>query len=157
MAIVLWEEGLYDKCRIYATDMNETAIQQAQKGIFPLERMREYTDNYLSAGGKRSFSEYYTARYGNAIFRSDIRRNLMFSSHNLASDSSFNEFNAILCRNVIIYFDQALQIRAHDLFYQSLSMFGFMILGKQESIKFTPHESRYEVVDNREKIYRKVR
>lgn len=156
MAILLQEEGLYHRCRLYATDMNELVLKQAKAGIFRLDSMQEYTQNYLQAGGKRSFSEYYTAAYDHAIFASSLRENIVFSQHNLATDGSFNEFNAIFCRNVLIYFNQSLQQRVHQLLYESLSRFGVLGLGRQESLKFTPLEHQYEVLDKREKLYRRV-
>ena len=156
MAILLQEEGIYHRCRIYATDLNEMVLKKAKAGIYSLETMQEYTQQYLQAGGKRSFSEYYTAAYGNAIFRSSLRENIIFSQHNLATDGSFNEFNVILCRNVLIYFNQSLQERVHKLLYESLSRFGVLGLGRQESLKFTPHEHQYEALDKREKLYRRI-
>lgn len=156
MAILLQEEGLYHRCRIYATDTNEAVLQDAKRGIFPLERMQEYTQLYLKAGGKRSFSEYYTAAYDSAIFRTSLKENVIFSQHNLATDSSFNEFNVILCRNVLIYFDKDLQKRVHTLFYESLCSFGILGLGRQESIRFTPYEQSYEEIVKGEKLYRRL-
>ena len=157
MAILLQEEGLYDKSRIYATDMNEGVLKTAGNGIFPLRPMKEYTNNYIKAGGGRSFSEYYTAKYDNAIFRPSLKENIVFSQHNLAMDGSFNEFNVILCRNTMIYFDKSLQERVHRLLYESLGMFGFLGLGAKESIKFSPKEDCYERVEEPSKLYRKVR
>lgn len=157
MAILLQEEGLYHRCRIYATDMNEMVLRKAKAGIFSLRLMQEYTQNYLQAGGKQSFSEYYTAAYDNAIFRSPLKENIVFSQHNLAIDGSFNEFNVILCRNVLIYFNQVLQERVHKLLYDSLCVFGVLGLGHQESLKFTPHEKHYEDLESREKLYRRIR
>ncbi|MEH2417976.1 CheR family methyltransferase [Nostoc sp.] len=156
MAILLQEEGLYHRCRIYATDMNEKVLQNAKSGIFSLKLMQEYTHLYLKAGGKKSFSEYYTAAYDNAIFRASLRENVVFAQHNLATDSSFNEFNVILCRNVLIYFNQVLQKRVHELFYNSLCTFGILGLGRQESIRFTPYEQYYEEIIKGEKIYKKI-
>lgn len=156
MAIILQEEGLYHRCRIYATDMNEMVLKKAKAGIYSLDMMQEYTQNYLRAGGKRSFSEYYTAAYDNAIFRSSLRENVVFSQHNLATDRSFNEFNVILCRNVLIYFNKSLQERVHKLLYESLSRFGVLGVGRQESLNFTPHEHQYEALDQREKLYRRI-
>lgn len=156
MAILLQEEGLYHRCRIYATDMNEVVLKKAKAGIFPLKLMQEYTQNYLKAGGKQSFSEYYTAAYDNAIFRSSLKENVVFSQHNLATDGSFNEFNVILCRNVLIYFNQLLQERVHKLLYESVCMFGVLGLGHQESLKFTPQEKHYEELEGHEKIYRRI-
>jgi chemotaxis protein methyltransferase CheR len=157
MAILLQEEGLYDRARIYATDMNETVLRRARAGIFPLERMQEYTENYIRAGGRRSFSEYYTAGYGGALFTPALLKNVVFAQHNLVTDRSFSEFNAILCRNVLIYFDKALQSRVHRLFYDSLSTFGILGLGSKETLRFSKFESCYDQVVPGEKLYRKVR
>lgn len=157
MAILLQEEGLYDRARLYATDINEVVLQQAKAGIFPLERMQEYTENYIRAGGKRSFSEYYTAKYDGALFAPSLRQNVVFSQHNLVTDRSFSEFNVVLCRNVLIYFDRKLQQRVHGLFYESLVTFGILCLGSKESLKFSEYEACYEQIVGMEKIYRKVR
>jgi chemotaxis protein methyltransferase CheR len=157
MAIVLEEEGLYDRARLYATDINDVVLQRARQGIFPLDRMQEYTENYLRAGGKRSFSEYYTAKYDGALFTPALTRNIVFSQHNLVTDRSFSEFHVIFCRNVLIYFDKALQNRVHSLFYDSLVMFGVLALGSKESLKFSQYEPCYEKLSAAEKLYRKVK
>jgi len=157
MAILLEEEGLYERSRIYATDINEVVLQKAKSGIFPLERMQEYTENYIAAGGKRAFSDYYTAKYGGALFSPGLTKNVVFSQHNLVTDRSFSEFNVILCRNVLIYFDKTLQSRVLTLFYDSLAMFGILALGSKESLRFSPYEECYEQINGPEKIYRKVR
>ncbi len=155
MAILLQEEGLYQRCRIYATDMNEMVLKTAKAGIFPLGLMQEYSENYLQAGGKHSLSEYYTAAYDNAIFRSSLKENIVFSAHNLVTDGSFNEFNVILCRNVLIYFNQVLQERVHKLLYESLCIFGVLGLGHKESLRLTPYYKYYEELVSREKLYRR--
>ena len=157
MAILLEEEGIYDRARLYATDMNERVLRQARDGIFPLERMKEYTENYLRAGGAREFSGYYTAGYDGARFSPSLTRNVVFAQHNLVTDRSFSEFPAILCRNVLIYFDKALQARVHRLFYESLGTFGVLALGSRETLRFSPSEDCYEPLAGPEKIYRKVR
>jgi chemotaxis protein methyltransferase CheR len=118
--------------------------------------MQEYTQNYLRAGGTRSFSQYYTAAYDGALFSPTLRERVVFAQHNLASDRSFAEFNVIVCRNVMIYFDRPLQNRVHELFYESLPVYGLLALGSKESLRLSPLESRYEVIDPREKIYKKV-
>jgi chemotaxis protein methyltransferase CheR len=156
MAILLEEEGLYDRARLYATDINDVVLQRARQGIFPLDRMQEYTENYIRAGGKRSFSEYYTAKYDGAIFKPELTRNIVFSQHNLVTDRSFSEFHVIFCRNVLIYFDKTLQNRVHALFYDSLVMFGILALGSKESLKFSQYEPCYEKLSASEKLYRKV-
>ena len=157
MAILLQEEGLYERCRIYATDINEVVLQKAKEGIFPLDRMQEYTENYIAAGGKRAFSDYYLAKYGGALFNDELTRNVVFSLHNLVTDRSFAEFNVILCRNVLIYFDKSLQARVHNLFYESLAKFGVLVLGSKESMRFSPHEESYDQINGPEKIFRKAR
>jgi chemotaxis protein methyltransferase CheR len=156
MAMLLEEEGLYERSRIYATDINEVVLQKAKSGIFPIERMQEYTENYIAAGGKRSFSDYYTAKYDGALFSPALTKNVVFSQHNLVTDRSFSEFNVILCRNVLIYFDKTLQSRVLTLFYDSLAMFGILALGSKESLRFSPYEECYEQINGPEKIYRKV-
>ena len=157
LAILLEEEGLYDRARIYATDINEKVLHRARSGIFPIDRMQEYTDNYIRAGGARSFSEYYTAKYEGALFNRSLVRNVVFAQHDLVTDRSFSEFNVILCRNVLIYFDKTLQARVHGLFYESLVMFGILGLGSKETLRFSPYEPCYDSVSERDKIYRKVK
>ncbi|MGZ8829946.1 MAG: CheR family methyltransferase [Thermoanaerobaculia bacterium] len=157
MAILLQEEGLYDRCRIYATDINEAVLQKAKSGIFPLAAMQENTANYIAAGGTGTFSEYYTARYDHAIFRPSLRENVVFAQHNLVTDASFNIFNVILCRNVLIYFNSVLQARVQHLFLDSMEMFGTLALGKKESVRFTAVADNYQEVDADEKIYRRIR
>jgi chemotaxis protein methyltransferase CheR len=155
LAILLHEEGLLDRTRIYATDINEAVVQQARQGLFPLDKMQEYTENYQSAGGTRAFSEYYKAAYEHAQFDRSLAGNVVFAQHNLVQDRSFNEFQLIICRNVLIYFDKPLQNRVHRLFYESLVRFGVLALGHKESIAFSSHADDYEVVDPDERIYRK--
>nr|WP_094096250.1 protein-glutamate O-methyltransferase CheR [Paenibacillus physcomitrellae] len=157
MAILLQEEGLYDKARIYATDMNARSLEQAKEGIYGLQKMKLYTKNYIEAGGTRSFSEYYTAQYNSVIFHPYLRKNMIFAEHNLATDRSFNEFNVIFCRNVMIYFNETLRNRVHELFYESLSNFGVLVLGSKESIHFTDYSHCFEPLDRVEKIYRKIK
>jgi chemotaxis protein methyltransferase CheR len=156
MAILLEEEDLYRRSRIYATDLNEIALKKARDGIFSLDCMKEYAQNYALAGGKETLSDYYTtADYDHAIFNQALRKNVVFSHHNLATDSSFNEFNVVLCRNVMIYFNPTLQTRVHGLLYESLRRRGILVLGNKESLKGTGHEAYYEELDGRERIYRR--
>ena len=157
MAILLEEEGLYERVRMYATDINEVVVHRARAGIFPLERMQEYTENYIRAGGKRSFSEYYVAKYDGALFSPGLQRNVVFSQHNLVTDRSFAEFNVILCRNVLIYFARDLQTKVHGLFHESLVHLGVLCLGSKETLRLSTYESSYEELSVAEKIYRKVR
>lgn len=156
MAILLQEEGLYNRCRIYATDMDEVVLQQAKAGIFPLERMQDYTQSYQQAGGNQFFSEYYTASYENAVFSSSLKQNLVFFQHNLTGDGPFNEFNVILCRNVFIYFNRTLQQQVQNLFYKSLIRFGILGIGRQESLILSSYNQHYEELVGCEKLYRKI-
>jgi chemotaxis protein methyltransferase CheR len=155
MAIVLQEEGLFERCRLYATDMEAEALEKAKAGIFPLGLMQEYTANYLRAGGQGSFSEYYTAKYESAIFRQGLKKHMIFSQHNLTTDGSFNEFNVIMCRNVLIYFNAKLQDRVLNLFNDSLQRRGVLALGHRETLTATELDGRFEELDKREKLYKK--
>lgn len=156
MAIVLEEEGLYDRTRLYATDISDSALERARRGIYTAELMRKYTDGYHRAGGSADFSRYYVADGQNAIMSSQLKRNIVFSPHNLASDGSFNEFNVILCRNVMIYFGTELRDRAVKLLHDSLVRFGYLALGKKESIDPTPHASRFETLPGDQRIYKRI-
>ena len=155
MAILLEEEGLYDRCRIYATDMDSTVLDHARQGIFPLARMKEYTTNYFLGGGKRSLSDYYTAKYDGALFAPRLAKNVLFTQHNLAMDRSFSEFNVILCRNVLIYFDRTLKDQVLGLFNESLSTRGVLCLGRKESLRFTAFEQEFSALSARERMYRR--
>ena len=155
LAILLREVGLYDRTRIYATDINESVLASAAEGIYPVAKMQEFTENYLAAGGSRSFSDYYRVAYDRAQFDRSLSDNVVFAAHNLVSDRSFNEFHVIMCRNVMIYFDRTLQNRVHQLFLDSLSPFGVLALGRKETLAHSLHTERFEVLDEQERIYRK--
>ena len=155
LAILLTEAGLYERSRIYATDMNASVVEKAKSGIFPMEHMREYTANYLRAGGSAAFSDYYTANYDHAIFKASLRKNIVFAQHNLVSDGTFNEFNVILCRNVLIYFGTELQGRVYRLLHQSLRRFGVLALGRGETLRHTVIENEYDEIDMQERLYRR--
>ena len=157
LAILLSEAGVYDRTRIYATDLNEEVLDRARGGVFPLDKMREYTTNYIQAGGTEDFSSYYQARADGAHIDPALSRNVVFAQHNLVSDRSFNEFNVILCRNVMIYFARSLQDCVHDLFYESLTTFGVLGLGTKESIRFSHRADAYEPLDESVRLYRRVR
>ena len=157
LAILIKEAGLYDRTRIYATDMNEAALDQARAGSFPIAKMRDYTANYIEAGGTRSFSEYYGTTGDRVLFDRSLVENVVFAQHNLVTDRSFNEFHVILCRNVMIYFDRELQGRVHELLYESLVHLGVLGLGTREALNFTSHAGDYQRLDPDEQLYRKVR
>lgn len=156
LAILLAEEGLSERSRIYATDLSPTVLDQARAGVYPLGAMKEWTGNYLSAGGTATFSDYYVAREQSAIFLPALRANVVFAQHNLVTDASFNEFQVILCRNVMIYFNRQLQERVHELLHASLIRLGYLVLGRKESLRFSGHEGAYEVVSEPERIYRRT-
>jgi chemotaxis protein methyltransferase CheR len=155
LAIVLKEEGIYDRTTIYATDFNIEALDRARAGIYEIGRLQEATRNYQQAGGKRSFSEYYHARYQAAAMDNSLKERVVFSSHNLASDSVFGEMHLIFCRNVLIYFNYDLQNRALGLFTESLVHGGFLCLGTKEDLQFSDFSDRYEPVDKKARIYKK--
>lgn len=155
LAILLREEGLLERSLIYATDINARALDKARQGIFPLASLPGYADNYQQAGGKRAFSDYYTAAYGGVIFDKTLSANVTFADHSLATDSVFSETQLVLCRNVLIYFNKTLQDRALGLFHESLSHRGFLGLGSKESIDFSSYASHFEPLDKPERIFRK--
>jgi len=152
LAILLREEGLLDKARIYASDINDHALKKAQQGIYPLSRMQDSTFNYREAGGKEDFSDYYVARYGNALFDPDLKQYITFFNHNLATDHRFHQFEIILCRNVMIYFDAKLKAQALELFHESLNPMGILAVGNKESVHMKKH---FSCLDAHNRIYRK--
>ncbi len=155
LAVVLKEEGIYDRTTIYATDFNDGALEKARDGIYEIGKIQEATRHYQQAGGKTSFSEYYHARYDAAAMDSALKERMTFANHNLAVDRAFGEMHLVLCRNVLIYFASELQNRALRLFTESLVHGGFLCLGTKESLLFSEVSGRYEVVDEKAKIYRK--
>lgn len=156
MAILLQELNLYHKSLLYATDINPTVLEKGMKGIFPLSQMKKYSESYQLSGGKREFSQYYSANYDFAKFDESLRQKMVFSTHNLVSDRSFNEFQLILCRNVLIYFDKDLQSKVFQLFDESLEHLGYLALGTKETLRFSSIASRFKKMDNTEKIWRKI-
>lgn len=157
MAMLLQEEGIYEKTKIYATDISADVLKVAKTGVFPIGNMRKFTTNYLKAGGNKAFSDYYDVKGDTVKFDSSLTKNIVFAQHNLVTDRSFNEFHVIFCRNVLIYFDKALQNKVHHLFYDSLGMFGFLGLGDRESILFTDTADCYEEISRHEKLYKKIK
>lgn len=155
LAIMLKEANLLHKSILYATDLSTEVLEQAAQGIFPISPMKEYSENYIEAGGEREFSSYYVAKYDRVIFSEALTAKMVFSTHNLVSDGSFNEFQLILCRNVMIYFNKTLQDKVLQLFDSSLHSLGFLALGSKETIRFSSIENRYKQFYNREKIWRK--
>jgi chemotaxis protein methyltransferase CheR len=157
LAIVLQEEGLYQRSTIYATDMNEDALAIARVGACPVERLRTYEHDYLRSGGKSSLSDFFTAAGRVGRLKRDLLRRVTWAEHNLVTDGSFNEFHLIVCTNVLIYFRPTLQQRAHRLFYESLIRSGYLALGQRESLVFAPESSRYAHVREGVSVFRKVR
>jgi chemotaxis protein methyltransferase CheR len=156
IAILLREEGLLDRARIYGTDMNEAVLERARSGRLPIGKMEQYSANYLAAGGTRGFSEYVTMAEGVAHLDPSLAANLIFAQHNLVSDCSFNEFDLILCRNVLIYFDAPLQEQVHRLLYDSLGTHGILALGQNESLNLVSMAGRYAELDAEQKLFRRV-
>ncbi|MEK3911329.1 protein-glutamate O-methyltransferase CheR [Paenibacillus sp. FSL H7-0331] len=155
MAILLEEEGFYDRVQIYATDINQESLHIAQEGIYSLENIRKFTSNYQKSGGKSSFSDYYHAKYQMGKINEDLKRNIVFSQHNLATDQAFGEMHLIVCRNVLIYFDKQLQNQVFRLFNSSLVSRGFLCIGSKESIEFSDIHSDFETLSCKWRIFRK--
>ena len=155
-AILLKENGMYESSLIYATDTNEMVLDKAKSGIFPIEKMKDFTVNYRKAGGLASFADYYTARYDNAIMDNSLKKNIVFSNHNLVTDSVFGEMDLIMCRNVLIYFNRELQDRVFRLFMDSLRPGGFLCLGSKETVRFSSLSENFENVIEKERVYRRI-
>ena len=155
IAILLKEANLYHKSLIYGTDLNPSVLETARSGIFPLQQMKLYSENYILSGGKKDFSDYYTANYDSVRFDKSLQEKLILSTHNLVSDSSFNSFQLIICRNVLIYFDRGLQERVFRLFDNSLENLGFLALGAKETLRFSKLDENYRQVDD-QRIWKKL-
>ncbi len=155
MAILLKEEGLFDKVQLYVTDFNEAVLQKAKEGIVSAKSLKEYTENYQRGGGVQSFADYYTARYERAILDPKLKEKVVFANHNLVTDQVFAEMQMIVCRNVLIYFSRELQNRVLRLFYDSLCRGGILCLGSKESLKFSDLTDKFEQLHANEQIYRK--
>ncbi|MBJ9977304.1 protein-glutamate O-methyltransferase CheR [Pseudomonas sp. S75] len=155
MAILLREEGLLERTILYATDINPSSLEKAKQGIYSMQSLREYEENYRKAGGRRDFSDYYTSAYGNAIMDGSLRDTVTFADHSLATDSVFSETQLVSCRNVLIYFNKELQDRALGLFHESLCHRGFLFLGSKESVDFSAYKDRFEPLVRPERIFRK--
>lgn len=156
MAILLKEMNLLHKSVIYATDINESVLDKARKGIFPLAFMQQYSQNYLQSGGQHDFSQYYAANYEYAKFSESLGEKIIFAAHNLVTDRSFNEFQLIICRNVLIYFNKELQDKVLHLFSDSLEQLGFLALGAKETLRFTAVAPLFKPLAHKEKIWRKI-
>jgi chemotaxis protein methyltransferase CheR len=156
LAILLQEEGLLDRSIIYATDINPVSLEKAKKGVFSLDKMEAYAENYHAAGGKQSFERYYTGAYDGALFNKELAEKITFSDHSLATDSVFSETHFVSCRNVVIYFNKALQNRAYGLFHESLCRRGFLGLGHKESLDFSSFSHQFEAIVKKDRLFRKL-
>ncbi len=157
MAILLEEANLLHKSLLYATDLNPAVIENIRQGIFPLSQMKAYSENYIASGGKKDFSGYYIARYDWVKFDERFSAKMIAATHNLVSDRSFNEFQLVFCRNVLIYFDKTLQDKVLTLFDESIEKLGYLVLGSKENIRFSPVAAKYAQLQNKEKIWRKMK
>lgn len=155
-AILLMREGLLDRSFLYGTDINNKVLETAKAGVYSLPNMKQYSENYLGTGYSGSLAEFYVAQYDAAAIANELKKNTLFSVHNLVSDGVFNEFQIVSCRNVLIYFNSDLQKRVLQLFYDSLCPFGFLCLGAKESLRAFDVEGRFRTVDKLENIYQKI-
>lgn len=157
LAILLQEANILHKSRLYATDINPGVLEKARTGIYPLSQIKQFSENYILSGGKNNFSDYYTAKYTLAKFDDSLKKNMTLSTHNLVSDWSFNEFQLIVCRNVLIYFNKELQDKTLELFDSSLERFGYLALGSKEQVKYSAIGKKFVQIDSKEKIWKKIR
>jgi chemotaxis protein methyltransferase CheR len=155
MAILLKEEGLYDRCQIYATDIDKEVLEKARRGIFPASELRRFTENYERSGGKKKLSDYYTEKYDNIIMDPALKKNVIFADHDLATDQVFGEMQVVLCRNVLIYFNKELQKRVFRLFKDSLDIAGYLCLGSKESLRFSGCADAFDIIEEKQRIYKK--
>ena len=156
LAIVLKEEGFYDRATIFATDFNDLALEKARQGIYPLDKMKEYTASYQRAGGTGTFAEYFRTGYDAAILDNALKKNIAFANHNLVADGIFSEMHLVICRNVLIYFDKTLQDRVLRLFHDSLVYGGVLALGSKETLQFTQVADNFKPLSSKWKIYQKA-
>lgn len=155
LAILLQEEGLLDRCQVYATDFNQKVLEIAKEGVYQKSEIEQFENNYQLSGGKKKLSDYYKSMYGSVMFNKELSNRIVFADHNLVTDSVFADVNLILCRNVLIYFEKDLQEKVLGLFHESLVPSGILCLGTKESIKFTKYEKLFEEVDIQQKIFKK--
>ncbi len=155
-AILLAEQNLYDRSFLYGTDINAEVLEVAKSGIYSLSKMKHYSENYTASGAPNSLAKYYTAKYDAASIHHSLKKNVLFSTHNLVSDGVFNEFQVISCRNVLIYFTADLQTKVISLFHQSLANFGFLCLGAKETIRDKDLKGHFKVIDKKNNIYQKI-
>lgn len=155
--ILLNENNLFSKSRIYATDISSNAIERSRKGIYDNGNFKEYTKNYYECGGKKSLKNYFISDEKHSMIQSELKQNILFSNHNLVADGVFKECQLILCRNVLIYFNNELQNKALELFYESLPVHGFLAIGKKESLRFSSVYENFKEIDREEKIYQKIK
>ncbi|MCP4693462.1 MAG: protein-glutamate O-methyltransferase CheR [Desulfobacterales bacterium] len=155
MAIILKEEGFYERTQIYATDINTHSLDIARRGVYPLKDIRKFADNYNKSGRKASLSDYFHANDASAKIHDFLKENILFSHHNLVTDGSFGEMNLVICRNVIIYFNKTLQNRVLTLFRDSLCHGGFLCLGSKESLIFSEVNDQFDIISKPEKIFKK--
>lgn len=157
LAILLKEMDLLDKSRLYATDISTNALDKSKKGIYSNKDFKEYSTNYFSCGGKESLNQYFVSDGQKSIINSELKKDILFSRHNLVTDGVFKECQLILCRNVLIYFNEDLQNKVLKLFYDSLPIYGFLALGNKETLRFSSVNEKFKIIDSKEKIYQKIK
>ena len=156
LAILLNEAKLKVAPFIYGTDINTAMIDEAQKGIYSMRKIKSYAENYKACELPGELTDYFNVTNDVASIKNELKLNTLFSTHNLVTDDTFNEFQVISCRNVFIYFDSDLQERILGLFYKSLSPSGFLCLGSKETIRFPEYKNKFKVISQKENIYKKV-
>lgn len=157
LAILLKEMDLLQKSRIYATDISTNALDRSKKGIYSNKKFKEYSNSYFSCGGKESLNQYFVSDGQKSIINSEFKKDILFSRHNLVTDGVFKECQLVLCRNVLIYFNEELQNKVLKLFYDSLPVYGFLALGNKETLRFSEVQDKFKIIDSKEKIYQKIK
>lgn len=157
LAILLKEMNLLSKSRLYATDISTNALDKSKKGIYSNKDFKEYSTNYFACGGKESLNQYFVSDGQKSIISSEFKKDILFSRHNLVTDGVFKECQLILCRNVLIYFNEDLQNKVLELFYESLPIHGFLALGNKETLRFSSIHDKFRIIDSKQKIYQKIK
>ncbi len=157
MAIVLKEMGILQDVQIYATDLDTTILEKAKSASYPIKNMELNEKNYIRFEGKGSLKDYYKEENGKAVFDKSILQNVTFRKHDLVNGEVFNKFDLILCRNVMIYFNQTLQNEVLKKFHESMFKYGYLAIGSKESLIWCEVANKFLVVNNEEKVYKKVK
>jgi chemotaxis protein methyltransferase CheR len=158
MCVLLEEMGILGDVSITATDLDENMLKKAQSAVIPGKNMQLNESNYVTFGGKATMlhENYYAQQNGHAVFSRSLLSRVSFRRHDLVLGRLFDHFDLILCRNVMIYFNESLQNEVLKKFHQSLYLDGYLAIGSRESLIWCDYANRFTVASNEEKIYKKI-